>query len=75
MFYLVMGFYVNETRRGFCAHDGYHLELKYKDAQTNTSLLSLIAGFSPDDAVARMKSFLLKRQASTTNDNSQRVAL
>ncbi|CAF3364813.1 unnamed protein product [Rotaria socialis] len=75
MFYLVMGFYVNETRRGFCAHGGYHLELKYKDAQTDTSLLSLIAGFSPDDAVARMKSFLLKRQASTTNDNSQRVAL
>ncbi|CAM4845796.1 unnamed protein product, partial [Rotaria magnacalcarata] len=75
MFYLVMGFYVNETRRGFCAHGGYHLELKYKDAQTDTSLLSLIAGFSPDDAVARMKSFLLKRQASTTNDNSQRVPL
>ncbi|CAF5048636.1 unnamed protein product, partial [Rotaria socialis] len=40
---------------------GYHLELKYKDAQTDTSLLSLIAGFSPDDAVARMKSFFIEK--------------
>ncbi|CAF2264546.1 unnamed protein product [Rotaria magnacalcarata] len=61
MFYLVMGFYVNETRRVFCAHGGYHLELKYKDAQTDTSLLSLIAGFSPDDAVARMKIFFIEK--------------
>ena len=91
MFYLVLGYYVNETRHGFCGHGmhdmlqcilasllteftlpflsivgGYHLELKYKDYKTDASLLTVISGFSHDDAVARMKSIILKWQARIT---------
>ena len=54
---------------------GYHLDLKYKDFKTDVALLTLVCGFSPDDAVARMKSVLLKRHTSTTDDDSVSVGV
>jgi hypothetical protein len=38
-------------------------------------LLNLVSGFSPDDAVERMKSILLQRQTSQTDVNSEVVAV
>jgi len=51
------------------------LELIYNDSKTDVALLTLVSGFSPDDAVERMKSILLKRQKSTTDVNSEVVGI
>ncbi|CAF5066091.1 unnamed protein product, partial [Rotaria sp. Silwood1] len=56
MFYLVLGYYVNESRRGLCSYGGYHLESEYNDAKTDVSQLTLISGYSPDEILEKIKS-------------------
>ncbi|CAF4924714.1 unnamed protein product [Rotaria sp. Silwood1] len=56
MFYLVLGYYVNESRRGLCSYGGYHLESEYNDAKTDVSQLTLISGYSPDEVLEKIKS-------------------
>ncbi len=51
------------------------METTYNDSKTDKALLNLVSGFSPDDAVERMKSILLQRQTSQTDVNSEVVAV
>ncbi|CAF4078028.1 unnamed protein product [Rotaria sordida] len=69
MFFFVMGFYVNEVRRGLCSYGGYHLEAAYNDAKTDAAHLTLVSGFSPDEVVAKIKSAMLKQPTPAHDDN------
>ncbi|CAF0895920.1 unnamed protein product [Adineta steineri] len=70
MFYLVLGYYVNEIRRGFSGYGNYHLQLKYNDSKVDPALLTFVSGFSPDVAVEKMRSLLLKRKSSENHGDS-----
>ena len=40
---------------------GYHLQSSYNDAKKDPSFLTLLRAFSPDEAVKRMKDFVLQQ--------------
>ncbi|CAF2337346.1 unnamed protein product [Rotaria sp. Silwood2] len=61
--------YVNEVKRGYCCTDGYHLGQDYNGSKTDPSLLCLVALFSCDEAVDRMKNMLLKQRTSVPEAN------
>ncbi|CAF1454550.1 unnamed protein product, partial [Didymodactylos carnosus] len=65
--YLLMGYYCNELKRGFCDVGNYHLKVTSKQHKTDRSLLSLVNAYNPNEILEKAKQ-LMEAPSSALTD-------